>query len=129
MTSMNSAEIECAHCGHHFKIIFEASINTWLDPNLIQKVLDDDYFYKCPDCKKEIHLHTKILINCPKGMFYIDTGLDLEEKKKILLSYDVIDEDGKISTPIAGVDRPSETHSAKVKDMLENIKNKLLKDN
>ena len=117
ITRITSTEIECAHCNHHFKITFEASINTWLDPDLIQKVLDDAYFFICPSCDKEIHLHTKILINCPKDMFWLDTSLDLETKKEILNSYGVLDDAGKILRPVMDVDQPSDTHSSKISDV------------
>lgn len=131
MTRITSTEIECAHCGHHFKISFEASINTWLDPDLIQKVLDDAYFYNCPSCDKQIHLNTKILINCPKDMFWLDTGLDLDAKKEILTMYGVLDENGEIVRPIMGIDKPSDTHSSKISDVkhiIESFKDNLLKE-
>ena len=61
----------------------------------------------------------------------LDTSLDLEEKKRILLSYDVINEDGNIATPITGIDRPSDAHSSKfsdIKDIIEKMRDTLLKD-
>lgn len=131
MTRITSVEIECAHCAHQFKIVFEASINTWLDPDLIQKVLDDAYYFTCPSCEKQIHLNTKILINCPKDMFWLDTGLDLEAKMKVLTSYGVLDEDGEIVRPIMGVDKPSDTHASQfsdIKQVIENLRDNLLKD-
>ena len=71
MTSLTSAEIDCPYCQNSFRVMWEASINTWLNPELVQKILDDKYYYECPNCTKQIHLVTEILINCPKGMFLI----------------------------------------------------------
>ncbi len=110
MTRLKGTEINCPNCKNSFRVIWEASINTWLNPELIQKLLDDKYYYKCPNCKKQIHLITKILINCPKGMFWLSNDEELEIKKRILKEYNVIDKDGKILTPIMGIDIPVENH-------------------
>ena len=82
MTRLTSKKVNCPYCGNSFRIMWEASINTWLNPELIQKFLDDKYYYNCPNCEKQIHLVTKILINCPKGMFWISNDEELEVKKK-----------------------------------------------
>jgi len=129
MTRLDSSDINCPHCNSSFRIIWEASINTWLNPELIQKLLNDKYYYNCPNCKKLVHLITKILINCPKGMFWISNDEDIDIKKRILMDYNVIDEDGKILTPIPGVDRPVEDHPGLVSDFakeIEKFKNELL---
>ena len=110
MTRLTNTEINCPRCEQSFSVVWEASINTWLNPELIQKLLDDKYYYNCPNCKKQIHLVTKILINCPKGMFWISNDEELEIKRKILKDYNVIDEEGKIITPIMGIDLPEENH-------------------
>ncbi|MFX1389301.1 MAG: CpXC domain-containing protein [Promethearchaeota archaeon] len=112
MTRLISTEVNCPHCKISFKITWEASINTWLDPELIQKVIDDKYYYSCPQCQKQIHLVTKILINCPKGMFFISNDEDIEIKKRILREYNVIDEEEQILTPIMGVNLPAKDHPA-----------------
>lgn len=110
MTRLTSTEIICPYCEKSFQVIWEASINTWLNPELIQKLLDDKYYYKCPNCKKQIHLITKILINCPKGMFWMSNDEKLEIKIRILKEYNVIDEESKILTPVIGIDRPEANH-------------------
>ncbi|MFX0033357.1 MAG: CpXC domain-containing protein [Candidatus Hodarchaeota archaeon] len=110
MTRLTSTELNCPHCKNNFRVTWAASINTWLNPELIQNFLDDKYYYTCPNCKIQIHLVTKILINCPKGMFWISNDEELETKKSILKEYNVIDEEGKILTPIMGIDLPSENH-------------------
>ena len=122
MTRLTSKKVNCPHCGNSFRIMWEASINTWLNPELIQKFLDDKYYYNCPNCEKQIHLVTKILINCPKGMFWISNDEELEVKKKILREYDVIDEEGNISTPIMGVDLPVENHPGLDSDIEKEVK-------
>ena len=132
MMRITSTEIDCTHCGKYFRIMWEASINTWLDPELIQKLLDDKYYYSCPNCEKQIHLVTKILINCPKGMFWISTDEKLDTKKRILMEYNVIDEDRKILIPIIGVDRPVDNHPGLVSEFakeIEKLKNDLLSNN
>jgi hypothetical protein len=108
MTSLTKTKIICPHCKNSFPVIYEASINTWLNPELIQKLLEDRYYYTCPKCKTQIHLVIKILINCPKGMFWISNDEELEVKKSILKDYNVIDEEGKILTPIIGINPPVE---------------------
>jgi predicted RNA-binding Zn-ribbon protein involved in translation (DUF1610 family) len=132
MTRLTSKELDCPNCGNSFKIWWAISINTWLNPELIQNFLDNKYYYNCPNCEKQIHLVTKILINCPKGMFWISNDEDLEDKKKILREYDVIDEEGNISTPIMGVDLPVEDHpglSSNIGKEVKKFKNKLLENN
>ena len=131
MTRLTSSEVNCSHCGNSFRILWAASINTWLNPELIQKFLGDKYYYSCSSCKKQIHLETKILINCPKGMFWINTNEDLETKKRILKEYNIIDKDGKILHPISGVDIPVEGHSGLDSDLgkaLEKFKNEDLRN-
>ncbi|MFX1571824.1 MAG: CpXC domain-containing protein [Promethearchaeota archaeon] len=132
MTRIDSREIDCPHCGNHFRIMWEASINTWLDPDLIQKLLNDQYYYTCPNCEKQTHLVTKILINCPKGMFWISNGEELEVNKRILEEYNVIDKEGNILKPIMGVNLPAEDHPGLISYFgkeIEKFKNELLGDN
>ena len=132
MTRLTSEEVDCPHCGNSFRIMWAASINTWLNSELIQKFLDDKYYYNCPNCGKQIHLVTTILINCPKGMFWISNDEELEVKKKILKEYDVIDEEGKILTPIIGVDLPVKDHSGLDSNFgkeIKKLKKKLLGNN
>ncbi|MFX1566862.1 MAG: CpXC domain-containing protein [Promethearchaeota archaeon] len=121
MTRLTSEEIICPHCEKSFRIIWEASINTWLNPELFKKILDDEYYYECSSCHYQIHLVTKILINCPKGMFWLSNDEDIEIKKKILKEYDVIDEEDKILTPIMGVDVPVEDHPGLASDVGKEI--------
>ena len=132
MTRLTSKKLDCPNCGNTFQIMWAASINTWLNPELIQTFLDDKYYYNCPNCEKQIHLVTKILINCPKGMFWISNDENLEVKKKILREYDIIDEEGNISTPIMGVDLPVEDHPGLSSDLgkeIEKFKDELLGNN
>ncbi len=121
MTRLTSTEINCPHCEKSFQVMWEASINTWLDPKLIQKLLDDTYYYKCPNCKNQIHLITKILINCPKGMFWISNDEELETKKRILKEYNIIDEEGKIITPNIGIDPPDANHPGLISEFGDEI--------
>jgi hypothetical protein len=135
ITHIISKEITCPICQNQFKIIWEASINTWLDPDLIKKILDDAYYYECPECNRKIHLDTKILINCPKAMFWISTAEDLEVKQNILRKYEVIDENNKIIRPSIK-DMPQREKlgergpniSSFLNKELEKIKKEILKD-
>ncbi len=132
MTHLTSTEIICPHCKYSFRVIWEASINTWLNPELIQKFLDDKYYYECPNCMKQIHLVTKILINCPKGMLWISNDEKIETKKKILKDYDVINEKGEILAPIMGIDLPVEDHpglNSNLAKEIKKFKNELLDKN
>ena len=132
MTRLTNTEINCPRCEQSFSVVWEASINTWLNPELIQKLLDDKYYYNCPNCKKQIHLVTKILINCPKGMFWISNDEELVSKKRILQDYNVIDEEGKILKPIIGIDLPVEDHPRLVSNFgkeIEKFKDELLGNN
>ena len=55
-----------------------------------------------------------------------------KSKKKILREYDVIDEEGNISTPIMGVDLPVEDHPGLDSDIgkeVKKLKKKLLGNN
>ncbi len=135
ITHIISKEIICSICQNHFKIIWEASINTWLDPELIKKILDDAYYYECPKCNSEIHLDTKILINCPKGMFWISTAENLDVKQQILRKYEVIDENNEIIRPSfrdlpqgEQTVRGGSNASSFLKKELEKIKEEILKD-
>ena len=38
MTRLTNKVIICPHCKSSFRIIWEASINTWVNPELIQKL-------------------------------------------------------------------------------------------
>ncbi len=131
MTRLTTTEVECPKCKQNFKILCEASINTWLDPDLIQKVVDDAYNYKCPSCNENIHLITKILINCPKGMFWISNNEDLDTKMKIFREYNIIDENGNIARPNM-VDNPPNRDLGPsfqtVLDVVRNFKDEILKD-
>ena len=102
-----------------------------MDPDLIQKVIDDAYYYTCPQCNKGIHFCTKIIINCPEGMFWIANDEDLTTKKEILMKYKVIDENGVILSP-GFQDSPKVDHSQIASDFqkeLESIKKDLLDEN
>jgi len=65
----------------------EQSINTWLNPELIIKILKNEYYFTCENCGQKIFLNTDILINCSRGIFYINTAAKLEDNIKKLLEF------------------------------------------
>lgn len=132
MTRLINQKITCPSCSHSFSVLLEASINTWLDPERIQKLLDDSYRYSCPSCNTTIKLVTDILINCPKKMFFISTGLDTASIKKILLENNIITESGIIVQPGFSTS-PLPTHQIHSDEGIfkevKNFRDKLLSEN
>jgi len=128
MTRLTSQKITCPKCKTTFKIMTEASINTWMDPELIQKVIDDTYYYTCPNCNVNIHFCADILINCPKGMFSISNCDEINKKKEILRKYEIIDENGKILPPrIKGT--PLENAETRTpNELLDELRDRLRKE-
>ena len=83
-------------CGKNFIISWPSSVNIWLNPEIIERIVEDDYNFECPYCKEKEFVSGKILISCPKGMFTLDLGDDYETKMEKLLEFGVIDETRKI---------------------------------
>ena len=98
MTQYQIGFIKCPNCNEIFTVSYPASINTWLNPELIEIILNEEHNYTCSSCNTPVFFDYKILINCSSGMFYIRTGDDLETKKKLLLEHELIDENGIIPT-------------------------------
>ena len=121
MTSFRSTEVKCSNCENEFEISFEASINTWIDPTLIGKILREEYIYQCDNCKTKVHLKADILINCPNGMFYINTASSLEENIKKLLDYEVITSDGEILKPNREDNPPQGNHEPSIAPTIQMI--------
>ncbi|MFX1451470.1 MAG: CpXC domain-containing protein [Promethearchaeota archaeon] len=100
MTRISSLEINC-DCGNTFKAVYYASINTFIDPdfdtNLIRRLIDGTlHNFKCDRCGKIHHISMKVLINCPKAMFWVSTNESPENLKKILTHYGVLDKEGNV---------------------------------
>lgn len=101
MTQLSQKIINCPNCGAKIRIIYYASINTFLDidGNLISKLLDGTINTSiCKNCNKQIRLAVDILINSSKGMFYLNPTDNIEYKKKKLESYGVLSEKGVIQS-------------------------------
>jgi hypothetical protein len=99
MTQLSQKTVSCPNCGAKNRIFYYASINTFLDfdGNLISKVLDGTINTSlCKNCGERIRLANDILINSPKGMFYLNPKDNLEYKKQKLESYEVLSEKGVI---------------------------------
>ena len=95
MTSLTKYSISCPKCQNSFSIVCEASINTWMNPELVDKFLNDEYYYSCPKCQQSIHLVHTMIISGPKGMFSMENNASYELKKAKLIEYGVLDEEGK----------------------------------
>jgi hypothetical protein len=96
MTVIRTYEYECSNCGEINSVETEDSITTWLYPELVKKVLNDSYFFICKKCNQRNPIEKNILVNARKGMFNLDTGISLEEKRKLFIQYGIIDQDGNI---------------------------------
>ena len=86
----------CSECKTINSVETQDSITTWLYPKLVQKILDDDYYFECANCGTRNKIVKQILVNTRKGMYIMDTGADLEFNKQQLIDYGVIDENGNI---------------------------------
>lgn len=95
MTSLTKYSISCPHCQNSFSIVCEASINTWMNPELVDKFLNDEYYYSCPRCQQSVHLVHTMIISGPKGMFSMENNASYELKKAKLIEYGVLDKEGK----------------------------------
>ena len=82
-------------------LIWDESIDTRIEPELIKKILNDEYNFQCTICNTPINLDLNILIDCPEGKFLISTTDDIEINKKKLRKYNVIDKNDKLLKPIA----------------------------
>ena len=104
MTQLSQKIIKCPKCGTENKIIYYASVNTGLDIDgyLTEKLINGTLNTSiCKNCGVSIRLSMDVLINCPKGMFYLNPADDLEYKNQQLKKYGVISEKGII---ISGLD-------------------------
>ena len=72
MTTMRYVDIICPKCEKVFTISWTPSVNTWLDPDIIERVVEDDYYFICKHCKERHFLSAQMLISCPKGMFMLN---------------------------------------------------------
>ena len=103
MTRLIRRNIKCPKCGNFFSIIDEISINTMMDPELVDKFLNDEFYCSCPACHFQIHLVKKILISCKKGMFTMSNNAPYEVKKLKLQEFGVLDDQGKIVNQLCGI--------------------------
>ena len=96
MTRIMVHEFTCSQCNTINNVETEDSITTWLYPDLVQKILDDGYYFECTNCGYKYKIVKDILVNTRKGMFMMDTGASLEYNKQQLVKYSVIDEQENI---------------------------------
>jgi len=99
MTQLSFKIIKCPKCGTENKIVYYASINTImdLDGSLIERLLEGTLNTSiCHNCGVGIRLSLDVLINCPKGMVYLNPADDLEHKKQQLKAYGAMSEKGGV---------------------------------
>ena len=96
MTRTMEYEVTCSQCNTINNVETEDSITTWLYPDLVQKILDDGYYFECTNCGYKYKIITDIVVNTRKGMFMMDTGASLEYNKLQSVKYGVIDEQENI---------------------------------
>lgn len=104
MTQLSQKIINCPNCGAKNRILYYASINTFLDidGNLISRLLNGTINTSiCKNCGKKIRFAVDILINSPKGMFYLNPKDNIEYKKNKLEEYEVLSKKGTIVSGLA----------------------------
>lgn len=74
------------------------SICTWLNPELVKSLYDHGIHIICPKCGTPIRVCYSLLMNCPKGMFYLDTAQDLFELRYKLYEWGVVDFEGNVAS-------------------------------
>ena len=95
MTQLSIKIVQCPKCGRENRIVYYASINTFMDidGSLIAKLLNGTLnTSKCEKCGVKIHLSFDVLINCPKAMFYLNPADDFEYKKEQLKANGIVSE-------------------------------------
>jgi hypothetical protein len=93
---MEMVSIICPKCHNRWNETFHPSTCTWLNPELVKKIYDSPSQVQCPHCGFKMRVETKILINCPKGMFMLDVGQNLGNIRHILRQYGIVNEKGDV---------------------------------
>ncbi|MHA1185376.1 MAG: CpXC domain-containing protein [Candidatus Heimdallarchaeota archaeon] len=126
MTTMRYVKVACTNCEKMFEITWSPSVNTWLDPDIIERIIEDDYYFVCPHCEERHFLSAQMLISCPKGMFYLNLGDDYETKMEKLQEYGVIDITRKV-IKLTSTDKPQREHESEISEMVGKI-DEIVKD-
>ena len=90
--------ISCPKCGERNKIIYYASINTFMDidGSLIARFIDGTLnTHKCHNCGTLIRLSRDVLINTPNDMFYLNPVESREYKESILKKNRILTQNGR----------------------------------
>ncbi|TFF91286.1 hypothetical protein EU545_04685 [Candidatus Thorarchaeota archaeon] len=94
MTTIERVTITCPACNHTWTEIIHPSICTWLNPELITEIYEEGVAVQCPECGTPISVAGKILINGPRGMFFLDIGQSVDGIRAVLVNNGVVDTDG-----------------------------------
>lgn len=103
LTRIVSKVMTCTNCKNKFSVMYEQSITVWLDPELITKLLEEDFCFTCPNCKTNVLLCAEILINCRKEMFIVNTCTSKEKLREKFIESKVIDKNGKVAPAFGNV--------------------------
>ncbi|NHJ40167.1 MAG: hypothetical protein FK731_09060 [Asgard group archaeon] len=122
MSRLTFAIINCPKCDTSFDVWYNASINTLMNPELIAKLLNGELFcFECPTCKNKALLQTKILINNPKGMFWLDLELDHNSIINILRENEIIDDNNNVISVDFSIDELLEQHETEDETNIDKI--------
>ncbi|MHA1952227.1 MAG: hypothetical protein ACW987_20510 [Candidatus Thorarchaeota archaeon] len=66
------------------------------NPDLIKDFYDTGCHVVCPNCNRSIPVHYQVLINCPRGMFLLNTARNLYDLRYALYDWGVVDFDGAV---------------------------------
>ena len=105
MTRLIQRNIKCPKCGKIFSILDEVSINTMMDPELVEKFLKDDFYISCPDCHFQIHLIKEMMISYRNGFFIMSNNAPYEVKKSKLREFGIVDDQGKVLSQLHAIEQ------------------------
>ncbi|MHA1211773.1 MAG: CpXC domain-containing protein [Candidatus Heimdallarchaeota archaeon] len=127
MTTLQALTVPCSTCGKKYDITTQGSITTFLYPELVTKLLDNGFYFECFDCNSRTYLVYDILVNSFKGMFYISTGASFEEKKRLLIEYGVINEEGDILVQSRDTPKSEVKHDPRIAEQVDAV-NKVIEE-
>ncbi len=72
------------------------SICTWLNPDIIKDFYNAGCQVVCPECNRSIPVYNRVLINCPRGMFFLNTANNLYDLRYTLYDWGIVDFEGTV---------------------------------
>jgi endogenous inhibitor of DNA gyrase (YacG/DUF329 family) len=96
MTRMQSIMVECPQCRTSFSATLYSSINTLMNPELLDIIFQNKFGVKCPSCGTIVHVNHEIIISSWKGIFTISTADPFEINRQKFLDHGLIDDQGNL---------------------------------